>query len=113
MLVDHNRLAPHITEKKHGSIISSTRYFSRKQVMPLAVATGLDPTLWYALAQPAAPWQTSEYDFVGGVRGEPVEVIKGPYASLPFPAHAEIVIEGECRPDDFRDEGPFGEWIGY
>ena len=45
--------------------------------------------------------------------GRPVEVIKGPVTGLPFPANAEIVIEGFIEPDKERIEGPFGEWTGY
>jgi 4-hydroxy-3-polyprenylbenzoate decarboxylase len=37
----------------------------------------------------------------------------GPATGLPIPVRAEIVIEGECLPDDVIDEGPFGEWHGY
>jgi 4-hydroxy-3-polyprenylbenzoate decarboxylase len=59
------------------------------------------------------PWGVSEYDYTGGIKGEPIEVIKGPYTGLPLPAHAEVVIEGECHPGDVIDEGPFGEWMGY
>ncbi|MCX8126686.1 MAG: UbiD family decarboxylase, partial [Dehalococcoidia bacterium] len=56
---------------------------------------------------------TGEYDFAGGILGEPVMVIKGKYTGLPLPANAEIVIEGECLPDELANEGPFGEWHGY
>lgn len=37
----------------------------------------------------------------------------GPFTGLPIPAHSEIVIEGECYPGEFVDEGPFGEWHGF
>jgi 4-hydroxy-3-polyprenylbenzoate decarboxylase len=32
---------------------------------------------------------------------------------LPFPANAEIVLEGFLSNDNRRNEGPFGEWTGY
>jgi 3-polyprenyl-4-hydroxybenzoate decarboxylase and related decarboxylases len=61
------------------------------------------------------PFGTSEFDFVGGLRGRPLEVIKGPLTGLPIPAYAEIAIEGEVPPptEESRAEGPFGEWPGY
>jgi 4-hydroxy-3-polyprenylbenzoate decarboxylase len=59
------------------------------------------------------PHGMSEYDFIGGWRGRPVEVIEGEFSGLPIPARAELVIEGECRPDIRIDEGPFGEFTGY
>jgi 4-hydroxy-3-polyprenylbenzoate decarboxylase len=29
------------------------------------------------------------------------------------PASAEIILEGEIPPNEFHNEGPFGEWTGY
>ena len=45
--------------------------------------------------------------------GTPIEVIEGKATGLPFPAQAEIVIEGFMDPTDRKTEGPFGEWTGY
>jgi 4-hydroxy-3-polyprenylbenzoate decarboxylase len=61
------------------------------------------------------PWGRSELDFVGGLRGRPLDIVKGPITGLPIPAHAEIAIEGEIPPpsEQSRNEGPFGEWTGY
>jgi 4-hydroxy-3-polyprenylbenzoate decarboxylase len=59
------------------------------------------------------PRGVSEYDFAGGLRGEPVEVVQGPYTGFPIPADAEIVIEGDAVPGNVKPEGPFGEWMGY
>ena len=47
------------------------------------------------------------------MKGSAIEVIEAPYTKLPVPAHAEIIIEGECHPTERQDEGPFGEWAGY
>src|SRR6266581_1460636 len=55
----------------------------------------------------------SEYDYAGGHRGEPFEVIESELYRLPLPAHAEIVLEGEMVPGDVAPEGPFGEFTGY
>lgn len=111
MLVDRNRMALHMLEGAHGRIIFE-KHRSRKQVMPVAVAIGIDPTLYFASGQ-RVPWGLSEYDYAGGIRNQPIEVIRGEHTGLPLPATAEILIEGECRPDDLVDEGPFGEWHGY
>ena len=40
----------------------------------------------------------TEYEFVGGMRGKPVDVINGPVTGLPIPADAEIVLEGFVDP---------------
>jgi UbiD family decarboxylase len=112
MLVDRDRIAFHALEGQHGTIIRN-KYIARGEVMPIAVAIGVDPTLWWFSTDRSIPWGVSEYDYAGGMKGEPIEVIKGPYTGLPLPAHAEIIIEGECHPDELIDEGPFGEWNGY
>ncbi|MBF8266195.1 MAG: UbiD family decarboxylase [Dehalococcoidia bacterium] len=111
MVIDRNRVALHILEGQDGRMIMD-KYFERKQAMPVAIAIGVDPALW-AAALVKLPWGTSEFDYAGGIKGEPIEVIKGPYTGLPLPAHAEIIIEGECIPGELIDEGPFGEWQGY
>ncbi len=113
MVVDRNHLCLHWSPARHGKIIMEEKYFARGQAMPVAIAIGIDPVLWWLSSQPGVPWGTSEYDVAGGITGEPIEVIEGPYTGLPLPAHAEIIIEGECHPGELADEGPFGEWHGY
>lgn len=113
MVVNKNTLALHATPGKHGNIIMYDKYFSKGKPMPVAIAVGMDPVLWWLSCQRDTPWGTSEYDAAGSIKGEPIEVIKGEYTGLPFPARAEVVVEGECVPGDWVDEGPFGEWHGY
>ena len=59
------------------------------------------------------PYGVSEMSWAGGVRGEPIEVVRGKHTGLPIPAHAEIAIEGWMDPDELHHEGPYGEWMGY
>jgi UbiD family decarboxylase len=54
-----------------------------------------------------------EYNYIGAILGEPVAVVAGSLTGLPFPAAAEIVLEGWAAPGDERIEGPFGEFHGY
>jgi UbiD family decarboxylase len=112
MVVDRNRLALHILEGQQGGVLMNEKYFARGKVMPVAVAIGVDPALWFA-SNRKIPWQTSEYDYAGLIKGEPIEVFEGPHTGLPLPATAEIVIEGECHPGELFEEGPFGEGVGY
>jgi 4-hydroxy-3-polyprenylbenzoate decarboxylase len=60
-----------------------------------------------------APYGVFEMDIIGGLRGRPVKMVKGRVTGLPFPAHAEIVLEGYITPDKRATEGPFGEWTGH
>jgi 4-hydroxy-3-polyprenylbenzoate decarboxylase len=47
------------------------------------------------------------------VRGRPIQYVKSELHGLPMPAHAEIVLEGELYETERREEGPFGEFMGY
>jgi 4-hydroxy-3-polyprenylbenzoate decarboxylase len=108
---DGKTIGCQITEGKHGRI-HRDKYFERGQTVKVAVVCGQDPLLYMLSASPL-PSGVSEYDFAGGLRGEPVEVVKGPYTGFPIPADAEIVVEGEMVPGQVKPEGPFGEWMGY
>lgn len=54
-----------------------------------------------------------EYDNIGGLLGEPLELVKCRTVHLEVPAHAEIVLEGELDPDELIDEGPVSEFHGF
>ena len=108
-----NLLGLYMSPGQHGRTICE-RYWAEGKSCPVVVTFGGDPLIFLA-SHTKYPWGTSELDGVGGLRGEPLEVIKGPITGLPIPAHAEIAIEGEIPPIDTesRVEGPFGEWTGY
>ncbi|MBI4524338.1 MAG: UbiD family decarboxylase [Deltaproteobacteria bacterium] len=111
MVHDKKTLGLHISGGKHGRI-HRDMYFERGEPMKVAVAAGLDPAI-YLSASLEVPWGLSEYDYAGGLKGEPVQIMRGPYTGLPIPATAEIVVEGDCYPGELKNEGPFGEWAGY
>ncbi len=111
MVTDRNHFVFHALEGQHGRVIHD-KYFERGQVMPIAIAMGMDPSLHWGASQ-RVEWGVSEYDYAGGIKGEPIEVFEGPLTGLPLPATAEIVIEGECHPGELAGEGPYGEWHGY
>jgi 4-hydroxy-3-polyprenylbenzoate decarboxylase len=80
--------------------------------MPIAIAIGTEPVS-SAIAGSPVPAGVSEPDMVGGIRGEPVDLVRCETIDLYVPATAEIVIEGEVPPGRRLDEGPFGEFTGY
>jgi 4-hydroxy-3-polyprenylbenzoate decarboxylase len=88
------------------------KYFAQNRPFPVAVAIGYDPLIFMASAF-EVPYGLSEYDFAGGLRREPVDVVRLERTGLPVPATAELIIEGECLPGDQKAEGPLGEWTGY
>jgi 4-hydroxy-3-polyprenylbenzoate decarboxylase len=111
MIHDEKSVGFYISPGKHGRIMRD-KYMARKEPMPVAVVVGGDP-LSFLMGCSEVPYGVSEYEFVGGMRGKPVEVINAPVTGLPIPANAEIVIEGFVEPGNTRVEGPFGEWTGY
>jgi UbiD family decarboxylase len=56
-----------------------------------------------------------EWDVMGALRGEPVELVRCETVDLRVPASAEIVLEGEVLTDlsTFKNDGPFAEYPGY
>jgi UbiD family decarboxylase len=110
-LHDERTLGVYISPGKHGRMIRD-KYWSRGEACPVAVSVGHDPLL-LLLGGLEVDHGKNEYDVAGAIRGEPIEVVRGPYTGLPVPATAELVFEGEIPPDELRAEGPFGEWAGY
>ncbi len=96
---------------KHARV-HMEKYFRQGKPCPVVLCVGQDPLLLLGAGSPLE-FGHSEYDYCGGLRGRPFDVIVGEITGLPFPAHAEIVIEGFMRRGDARPEGPFGEWMGY
>jgi len=110
-LYDERTVGLQITGGKHGRI-HRDKYFAQGKPMKVAIVVGQDPLIYLLGASPI-PEGISEYDFAGGIKGEPIKVIRGKYTGFPIPASAEIVIEGETVPGEVKKEGPFGEWTGY
>jgi len=96
---------------KHGRV-HMEKYFKQGKPCPVVLCVGQDPLLLLAAGNPIE-FGSSEYDYCGGLRGRPFDVVEGEVTGLPFPAHAEIAIEGFIHPGDTKPEGPFGEWLGY
>ena len=96
---------------KHGLIIMR-KYHERGEPCPVAVVVGMHPAL-FMIAGLEIPYGKNEYDAVGGLMGEAIEIINMPRTGLPVPANAEIAFEGLVHPNDLVDEGPLGEWTGY
>ncbi len=111
MIHDRNRIGFYISPGKQGRI-QRDKWMAKGGPMPVAMSFGHDPVIFLA-GGIEIPWGLSEYDWCGGIKGAPIEVIEGPVTGLPIPASAEIVVEGFVDPADKMPEGPFGEWTGY
>ncbi|MEW6664555.1 MAG: UbiD family decarboxylase [Thermodesulfobacteriota bacterium] len=83
--------------------------------MPVAIAVGLDPVVNMVACTKMGSFMDDEFAFAGGLRGEPVEMVKCKTIDLDVPAYAELILEGELalQSDSCKLEGSFGEWMGY
>ena len=100
-----------ISPGKHGRYIRE-KYFKAGKPCPVLISCGQDPLLFLA-SNAELGHGISEYDYMGGQRGRPVDVVLSELHKLPMPARSELVIEGEIYGDRTRLEGPFGEFMGY
>lgn len=82
------------------------------QPFPVSVAFGADPATILGAVTPV-PDTLSEYAFAGLLRGKKTEVVKSVSNELEVPASAEIVMEGYIDPNEYADEGPYGDHTGY
>lgn len=106
-----NRLASYISNGKQGRI-QRDKYLKAGKPCPVVIVVGIDPITYLSAGYTFAD-NVPEFDWCGGLMDRPMELIEGETTGLPFPARAEIVLEGEILPDETVLEGPFGEWHGY
>ncbi len=111
MVHDAKNLGLWISPGKQGRQIRE-KYFRDGKPCPVLISCGHDPLLFLASGNEIA-YGLSEYDYAGGHRGQPFEIVKSELYGLPMPARSEIVIEGEMYPGETKLEGPFGEFTGY
>jgi len=82
------------------------------QPFPVAIAIGADPRVTMSAATPL-PFGTDELSMAGALKGSPLEVVRCKTVPIDVPANAEIILEGEVRPTEKREEGHFGEFTGH
>jgi len=111
MVHDRNHVGLYLSPGKDARL-HIERYWSRGEPCEVVAVWGVIPALFIVGSQ-TFPKTVSELDFVGGILGQPIELVKGAAGSLPYPARAEIVMEGVVGPNAQKLEGPFGEFTGY
>jgi 2,5-furandicarboxylate decarboxylase 1 len=80
--------------------------------LPVAFAIGVHPAI--ALGCLAiGSIDEDERAIMGGLLGEPLELVKCETSDVLVPAYAEMILEGEILPNERTAEGPFGEFTGY
>ena len=116
MIHDKNTLGlPYAPAVEHWTI-HFLKNLAQKRRTEVAIAIGSEP-ITPIISATNLPAGISEPDVIGGLREEPLEVVKCKTVDLEVPATSEIVIEGYVDPVDPKDggklEGPFGEFTGY
>ncbi len=86
---------------------------ARKMDVDAAIVIGHHPAMGMA-SQQRGQLSDFELETMGGLLGEPVEVVRCETVDVLVPADAEIVIEGRIRTDAWEMDGPFGDyWLYY
>jgi UbiD family decarboxylase len=80
--------------------------------LPVAFAVGVHPAVALG-ALAIGSVDEDERAIMGGLLGEPLELVRCETSDVLVPAHAEMVIEAEILPHERTAEGPFGEFTGY
>jgi len=103
-----------MTNPAHHTAYILRRARELKQPIEIALAIGHHPAMLMGAVSKLAGIG-GEMEVMGGLLGEPLEVVQADTVDLPVPARAEIVIEGvvDTSEEALRQEGPFGEYPRY
>lgn len=111
MLQTKDTMTLYISPGKHGHLIMK-KYHDKGLSCPVAISLGHHPLLLIA-ATLNVPDHICEYNYAGAMGKFKFPVTMSETSGLLIPADGEIVLEGDCPPNEFLPEGPFGEWTGY
>ena len=101
------RLAP-----RHHLTLYHEKAEKMNRPLEAAMLIGPPPTAFLTAAAPLA-YDEDELEVAAKLAGEPIDMRPCKHIDLMVPASTEIVIEGRFLPNVRRDEGPFGEFMGY
>ena len=111
MIMGRDRTSIHITASKHLWEFYQ-KAEARGEALPVAFAVGVHPAIGLG-ALAIGSIDEDERAIMGGILGEPLELVRCETSDLLVPAHAEMVLEGEILPGERTPEGPFSEFTGY
>ncbi|HUK09232.1 MAG TPA: UbiD family decarboxylase [Stellaceae bacterium] len=111
MFVSDNELRCRLAPRHH-----LTMYHEKAEktgaYLEAAMLIGPPPTTFLTAAAPL-PYDEDEMEVAAKLLGAPIPMRRCKHVDLMVPATTEIVIEGRFLPNERRDEGPFGEFMGY
>ena len=67
----------------------------------------------FVVASTDVPNRVNEYDYAGGITGQPLNVVDGPLDGIADPRRLRDRHRRRSVAQRFMPEGPFGEWTGY
>jgi len=79
--------------------------------LDIAVVLGNEPAVDLA-SQAKVPHDIDKMAIAGGIKKEPIALVRCKTVDLEVPRGAEVVIEGKIMPNTMKLEGPFGEMTG-
>jgi 2,5-furandicarboxylate decarboxylase 1 len=88
------------------------KYESKGKPTEMAFFIGHHPAATLA-SQTKVPLGMDEFSVMGGLLGEPVELVQCETVDARVPAYAEISVEGRILPNVREPEAPFGEYTWY
>ena len=101
------RLAP-----RHHLTMYHEKAEQRGAYLEAAMLIGPPPATFLTAAAPL-PYAADEMEVAAKLQGAPIAMRRCKHVDLMVPATTEVVIEGRFLPNVRRDEGPFGEFMGY
>jgi 2,5-furandicarboxylate decarboxylase 1 len=109
----HNRTQLGMSYEKHTHIGKVHRAAeARGEAVDAVIWSGHHPATLLG-CQSKIPYGEDEFEVMGGLMQEPVEVVKAKTVDVMVPANAEVVFEGRILPGIRLPEGPYGEFTWY
>lgn len=82
------------------------------QPLEVVALIGVEPAIFMAAAT-SLPSDWDEFALAAAINGEPIQTYPARSVDLDIPVTTQFVIEGHILPHERREEGPFGEFMGY
>lgn len=111
MVRDDRTLVVNLSPNRQGTRNVQTWTYKGKKA-PIAWVIATEPAVHLATVA-NLPYGRDEIELAGGLKGEPIELVRCKTIDLAVPANAEIIVEAEIAAGELDDEGPFGEFAGY
>lgn len=110
-VLSKNELTAMINPSNHGKYIAR-RHKELGTSMEVALVIGHHPAAVMGSCV-SGSIDLNEYEVMGGLLNEPLELVPAETVDLLVPANAEVVLEGIIHPENEVNDGPFAEFAGY